>query len=362
MITRKNKWDFCIDHYGQKVFTFFEKHLKDDQRKCLYIGGAGFDPRSTVILEKLSPVLSSRLEAFLIKEERPSPTNELVEKADQNLKRLCELVHKVDLRAIDIFANDNAVVGGINISNEIKSIQFEKYTDVIVDLSALSVGVSFPIVAFIYEKIQKTSLEINLHVTTSSNYPIDFNISSTSIDRVSDIRGFSTRDLIGEGEKAKLWLPLISSRKKDELNKIHNHIGPHDTCPIIPFPSEDPKKGDNIILEFISEIENEWDVDTRNFIYADENKPLDIYRTIIRMHNERKLVFEEFGGSVLILSPLGDRMPALGMLMAALEYRFPVVYIETLEYHVKWENLGSPSSTEMDICHIWLDGEAYYSN
>jgi hypothetical protein len=140
----------------------------------------------------------------------------------------------------------------------------------------------------------------------------------------------------------------------------NSHKEPHDTCPIFPFPSDDPKKGDKLAITFIEELESDWEVDPRNFVYADEKRPLDIYRTIMRIDEERQPVFDTFGGSMLILSPLGSRMPAIGMLMAALGRKFPAVYVEALEYHVDWAKVDTMSLENIETAHVWLYGEAYH--
>lgn len=355
----KNRWDFCVEHYNEEVPQFFRQYFSETDKKCLVVGGAGFDPRSNIVLKSLSSILDKRLHALLIREERPDPEPELVNRANINVEEAKKLLHSYEIVKIEIIADDNAVVGGINISKSIKNISFKDYTDIIVDLSALSVGVSFPIIAYIYEAVKDYSKNINVHLTVTSSDELDSCISSTPIDRVTDIRGFSIPDLMGETEKAKLWLPLMSVGKKGVLNRIYASEKPHDTCPIFPFPSKDPKKSDKLAMNFIAELESEWEVDPRNFVYADEKRPLDIYRTIMRINEEREPVFETFGGSMLILSPLGGRMPAIGMLMAALEGKFPVVYVEALEYHVDWEKVDAMSTDNIETTHVWLYGEAY---
>ena len=89
------------------------------------------------------------------------------------------------------------------------------------------------------------------------------------------------------------------------------------------FPQKNLEKGDELAaIHYREELENTWGVDPQDFIYTDEGRPLDIYRTIMRVNKDREAVFNIFGGSMLILSPLGNRMPAIGMLMAALEGDF----------------------------------------
>ena len=91
-------------------------------------------------------------------------------------------------------------------------------------------------------------------------------------------------------------------------------------------------------------------------VYADESDPLDLYRTILRLDDLRKPVFAEVGGSLLILSPLGSKVMALGALMAALERDLPVAYLEAIGYEFD----GSTAQQErIDVIHIWLEGEVY---
>ena len=115
------------------------------------------------------------------------------------------------------------------------------------------------------------------------------------------------------------------------------------------FPSKELRKGGELAAtHYREELESIWGVGSQDFIYTDEERPLDIYRTIMRINEDRELVFKTFRGSMLILSPLGSRMPAIGMLMAALEGDFPVVYVETLNYHVEdWGKVDEISQREI---------------
>ena len=136
--------------------------MKND-RICLVICGAGFDPRSTIIFQKLYDILNERLEAFLIKEERPNPDSELVRRADQNYKMISELCPTHVIEPINIFANDGAVIGGHNIIKAISKIDLSKFTDIIIDTSALSIGISSPIISYLYTKVQGLKGNVNLH-------------------------------------------------------------------------------------------------------------------------------------------------------------------------------------------------------
>ena len=95
-------------------------------------------------------------------------------------------------------------------------------------------------------------------------------------------------------------------------------------------------------------------MDSRSVVHADESDPLDLYRTIMRLYDLREPVFKEFGGSKLILSPVGSKVMALGALLAALERDLPVVYIEDFSYDLV-EEVASNDPGEPHVLHLWLD-------
>ena len=360
----------CVVHYDQDVETFFDGYFSDPSRYCLVIGGAGFDPRSAGIIEQLSGALGERLSAFMLKEERPDPDSELIRRADENLAAIQRICPNVQVASIDIFASDNAVVGGHNTVRALQTVDFSQFTDVVIDMSALSLGVSFPVACFVYQTAAIAENAQNVHLALFSNPALDQSIRSEPNDVASEVRGFGVGELMGQEEKAVLWLPVLTESKQHVLHTIHKHIDPDDTCPILPFPSGDPKMGDRIAYnvfqsvrsDFGGPLENDWALEPQNFLYSDERMPLDIYRSILRLAEERAEVFEAFGGSTIVLSPLGSKIPAIGALMAALEHEFPVVYVEALSYTVDdWQKVDGLDTNESKLTHVWLCGEAYHS-
>ena len=85
--------------------------------------------------------------------------------------------------------------------------------------------------------------------------------------------------------------------------------------------------------------------------------PLDLYRTILGLDDLRKPIFQEFGGSLIVLSPAGNKVIALGALMAAVERDLPVAYLEAVGYSLELPNL-EPNFDPL-LIHIWLEGDIY---
>lgn len=352
---RQRRWDPCVSNRGDEVGPFIDEYFGTEDRRVFLIAGAGFDPRATNVTLRLGSVCK-HLRAVWLKEERPKPPDALVKAAAKNLEMLNATVGGSSTASIDIFQHDGAVVGGRNVVKALHTQNFADITDVVVDLSALSVGTAFPAVRYLVERIESGKGPPNLHVFVAHDPELDTSIRSIAGDQPSFVHGFkggSTLD--GTTKAAKLWLPQLAAGRRGALGRLFTFVGPHDTCPILPFPARDPRLGDKLVEEFLTEFESTWAVDTRNIVYADEADPLDLYRTILRLDDLRSPVFAEVGGSMLVLSPVGSKVTALGALMAALERDLPVAYLESIGYD--W--LGTATNTAAELRHVWLEGDVY---
>jgi len=358
-MAHKLRWDPCITHRHKDVPSFIKDYFAEPTRRALLIAGAGFDPRTVAIAAQLAAAQAS-LRAIFIKEERPSPKQELVDLATANGQALKALIANSEILPVDIFGLDEAVVGGRNIINLISRQQFGDVTDVVVDLSALSIGISFPIIRYFSERIENGQGPTNLHVFVSHDPGTDAKIQSVASDAPGFVHGFRGGITLDKfATSASLWLPQLEVGRRNALGRLFDLIKPHDTCPILPFPASDPRTGDSLAAEYITEFESTWQVDASNIVYADEGDPLDLYRTILRLYDLRQRVFDEIGGSLLVLSPLGSKLMALGALMAALERDLPVAYLEAIEYNL--EPTAPRESGALHFVHVWLEGDVYPS-
>lgn len=353
------KWERCIYHLGADAEIFLKEYLSDDGRRILLIGGAGFDPRTTTVPTLLAEIAGARTSGFFLREQRPRPDGELLKRAAENEARLSRLLPESRFEDLNIFAPDDAVIGGRTAITLVNGIDLQEFTDIIVDLSALSIGVAFPIVRFFHEK--SPAMGTNLHLVVVDDPTTDVRIKSTSSESPTTVHGFKGGwELDAQADAAKLWMPQLSLTKKEVLDRIHSRVAPHAVCPILPFPATVPRLADTLIEHYGTLLQNPWQVDARDIIYASERSPVDLYRTILRIDDARRPVFAETGGSQIILSPVGSKALAIGALMAALDRDFTVMYIEALNYSADFgqENEARPRE-ESQFVHVWLQGEAY---
>ena len=356
-MARKRRWDPCISHRGAEVDGFVGEYFALAGRQVLLIAGAGFDPRSTAVTERLAAT-GAALRALFVQENRPNPLQGLIQRATANTNALLGTIANREMATVDIFGADGAVTGGRNAITLLSRQSLEGVTDIVIDISALSVGTSFPIIRYFVERLERGRGPPNIHIFVAHDPKLDADIRSTPSDAPGHVHGFkggSTLD--GSAAAAKLWLPQLAAGRNTALGRLFDFVAPHDTCPILPFPASNPRLADALAEEYLVELENTWAVDTRNIVYADEADPLDLYRTILRLDDLRKPVFAGAGGSLLVLSPLGSKVMALGALMAALERDLPVAHLEPIGYDLPAavpEVIASPN-----LVHIWLEGDVY---
>ena len=175
-------WENCVAHFDAQVDVFAEEYFGRAEVHCLLVAAAGFDPRSIGIAKLLAGHLGDRLSGLFVREERGTPDAGLVTAADQNADRLRELVPGCEIAAVDIFGNDNAPVAGVRIASVIRDFNIlAETTDIVLDMTALSIGVAFPAARLLLDYCENR--DIAFHIMIASNPELDDAITSEPGDR-----------------------------------------------------------------------------------------------------------------------------------------------------------------------------------
>lgn len=365
-MSESRRWERCINHRGEDAIQFCKEYFSQSDRRVLVIGGAGFDPRSQVVSSQLSNVCKDRLAGHYIHEIRPNESASLHAMAEKNDSAIRKLVPLADIFPVDVIDVDNAPVGGLRATRMIDSrINLAEITDLVLDCSALSTGLIFPLARYCLGESKRVGNHFNFHLMVVDDPTTDAAIQSISCGKASALHTFAGGLTLDQNhDAAKLWLPQLGTGRRQFLNLIYQEVQPHSVCPILPFPSANPRTGDELIREYGDLFDSmsdpmtvAWNVDSRDIVYTHEESPLDLYRTVLRIDEARRRVFSKTGGSQLILSPLGSKAVSIGLLMAALERGFAVVSVESIEYHLTSEMDTNTNSCK--LVHLWLHGEAY---
>lgn len=355
----REHWANCITHFDNHARNFIAEFFGEPNRRCFLVAGAGFDPRSLIITAALAQVMGPNLHAMFIREERGEPSGDLKAAADQNEANLRKAVQNSEVVPITIFdPSDNAPIGGNQLAAKLRAIKLpDGVTDIILDMSALSMGIAFPAAKILLSMAEATA-GLSFHVMVASNPELDAIIVGEPTERVLTVRGFAGNSGAEQDlSKARIWLPQLAKGKKGALDLIKTSLTDlYKVCPILPFPARDPRRADTLIEEFGDQIRGDWQVDARDYMYVSERNPLDSYRSIEMLKKRYDKTVDEIFEPQIILSPVGSKVMAVGAMMAAIKHDLTVQYVEALRYDF---DPDAVETDEMDIVHVWLHGPIY---
>ncbi|MGO7182498.1 hypothetical protein ACCT14_20545 [Rhizobium brockwellii] len=355
----RSHWSNCITHFDTEVEGFIKSYFGEEERRCLLVGAAGFDPRSQRIAAMLANVLGPRLSGIFIREERGQPDLALLARADDNANALKALVPNCEIFHVDVFGDDGAAIGGPRIAAKLGAYVFDPaVTDIVLDMSALSIGIGFPAAKMLLSECE--TLGRSFHLLIVSNPELDDNIVSEPAERPMPVKGFSGAEALdGLLDPARIWIPQLAKGRKAALTKIGLSVGEcYKICPVVPFPARDPRRADGLISEYENELVNEWQVDPRDLVYVSERNPLDCYRTLSTLKERYDKTVNGTFEPRVILSPIGSKVMAAGALMAAIEHDLTVQYLETVRYEFTEPDRSGPETEDMMV-HVLLSGPAY---
>ncbi|WP_315833666.1 hypothetical protein [Bradyrhizobium prioriisuperbiae] len=360
----RRHWENCVTHFDEGVYQFIDDYFVRPSRHCVLVAGAGFDPRAKRIAHRLSAAMGSRVHGFFIREERGDPAANLQKLADETEAQLKGVIADARIAYIQIFsADDQAPIGGHGVRAALEKYDWPKnITDIVLDMSALSTGIGFPLAKLLLEYAEAHP-SVSLHVMVVSNPELDDRIIGEPSPQVQSVRGYSGPS--GGYEPlpvARIWLPQLGRGRVETLRKIRNTLDSvYKVCPVVPFPARNPRRADELLAEYQGQLLNEWQVDARDLIYVSERNPLDCYRTISTLKSRYDQTVEGVFFPQLILSPFGSKVIAVGAMMAAIEHNLSVQYVETLRYEFEPTGTKELDAPPDMAVHVWLHGPVYGS-
>jgi hypothetical protein len=314
-------------------------------------------------------------DCYLIKfdEGETSPSKKYEGEIAANERKLAEIVTNrgnIVPKEIEMVSSDRRRIGGRTVINCFNDVDFTKYSDVIVDISALPRPLYFPIIRkFLHdfdEKQKNGQPKFNLHVIVVENPKLDSIIQALGVEDKADyIVGFRGRvELESTGNLPTIWIPILGEGKEIQLEKIRTLVRPQEICPILPFPSINPRRGDDIIVEYREMLFET--IDPFNILYASEQNPYEVYRKIIRTVSQYHRTLEVLGGCKIVLSILSSKLLSMGALLAVYDISeksepnipIAIAHVENQGYEILQYEKDEIMKHE-ELYSLWLAGECY---
>jgi hypothetical protein len=350
---------FMTDRFAE----FWKAQLQQPDANVCVITGIGFDPRCRAAIDRLLTVskpgqvavLGLRFKTAL---DAIEPVKLLNQYAEANQKAInntgCQQVGLGDVQLQD---ENRFSAGGPTalrfVSNHLQDLS--KFRHVIVDISGMPRSVFYPLISYLCARSDQGLIN-NLHVTVAESAELDSKIILSEFGSADFIHTFRLTE-----KKKLVWVPIIGGRERDRILKIHNQI--KDDCleivPILPFPSTPLRKPDDVLINNSDVLFEELAVIDSNILLCDQKNPFDIYRKIVALHDYYTDKLSALGGVATIVSPLSSKLLSLGALLASIERKLPVSYVEAGLYTLESGAMEVFESAPILPIEMWLAGEPY---
>jgi len=173
----KPRWENYILNTDDQFDEFWKNYYDKESRDTLFIIGIGFDPRSIKATETISNLPSKGKKDIIglryFANENENAKNFTPNEVQINVDKLNVLaqnkkVNNISFRGIIMRSPDDKHIADINTIGLFSTIdEFEKYRDVIVDISAMPRGIFIPLlnkILSLLDGFNNAERHINLHV------------------------------------------------------------------------------------------------------------------------------------------------------------------------------------------------------
>jgi hypothetical protein len=359
------RWEHYVFLRGEQLQMFWAEHLRTAARSLLFVVGRGFDPRAPLGLKLIvSADHSTRVDVlgldFREGPMSPSLTHEdLVNRNWSEVGAALEGRGSVTSQELEFWSKGRRI-SSQSARDLFGSIDtFTSYTDVIVDISAMPRSVYFPLIARLLHLVDHADRTppLNLHVIVAEDADLDSRIREEGIDEKAEFMASFGGGFDEEGTPTpKVWIPMLGERRTTQFDRIHDRVKPDEICPVLPSPSKNPRRADNIVIEYQRLLFDEHRLNPIDFLYASEQNPFEVYRRLRSAVIRYGEVFKLLGGCRVALSPLSSKLMSLGALLVAYEmkvlgYGIGVAHIESQGYTLEG------TVAEPKLFGLWLAGE-----
>ncbi len=204
---------------------------------------------------------------------------------------------------------------------------------------------------------------VNLHVLTSNDPLLDRAIADKGLsDDATYLHGFESGiEQESTADVPKVWMPILGEGKTPHFERIYDLVTPDEIVPAFPFPCANPRRTDDLLLEYRPYLFDRLRVEPANFMYVPEQNPFGVYREIVSAVRHYADALAPLGGCKVVISTLSSKLLSLGGLLAAYElkrigYSVGIAHVESEGYEIA---ANTPETVSDNLFEVWVAGEPY---
>lgn len=390
-------WDHYVFRRGNGVHALWEQIHNNRPLSILYIAGRGFDVRAQAVMREYVGTLQSN--GYQVKDAKLllvgfvgyELEQDIIDITEENATALTDIfapLGQAETVVIGQAADDEE--GDLSATNALRlGVQkilssINGQTDIVLDVSSLPRVAYLALLTSILNKLvpNRTSSQnsqhplfangVNFQVLVAEDAELDGHIRAEdpSSDLVQ-IPGFSGGfHLESVKDWPMVWFPILGENRVNQLQKVLTSSEiPREAeiCPVVPHPSKNPRRADNLLMEYQVPLFKSRPTPTSNIVYVHETNPFEAYRQLLSAMKRFQHSMKVLGNCRLVVTPLGSKLVTVGAGLACFEmrpdsssapYRVAVPLAEPKRYVARTQNLRE---SKPDISALLLTGEAFAS-
>ena len=370
------RWDPYMLFGGDTFDQFWKEHLSRRTRDLLFVVGRGFDVRALDAPRRIMHCGGNgrrKLWILCFDNGRPE-TEDHAEMTTANMTQLQHLFgtdHITEV-PIKIIGSGQQSITSRNTERALShSNQIEAYTDIVIDVSAMPRMIAMTAIAKLIRLLddifKNDEIDVNLHVVTAESVVGDSSATGGSLsEKVTNVVGFSGRLNSQVDEHVpRIWFPVLGEGQGERLTLIREELRPDEICPVIPFPSREPRRGDQIIDSYRQILFDDFQVEPLNILHACEFNPFEAYKQLFSVIDRYRDSLRELGGCKAFVSPLSSKLLSVGALLACYDHTsktrprregelfLGIPYVESVSYGAPNQN----NKIERELYSMWIRGD-----
>ncbi len=370
------RWSNYVLASGEELQKLLKLHCANAKRDICFILGQGFDPRMNMGLHAVLEAGGEgrrHIVSLEFDEGSSSPSHYHQDSVDQNLIELQRLKNghcTNEVKTVKMWAPDGRRISSRSAANLYsRAEEFAGFSDVFLDISALPRSIFYPLLAkllYLQEHDSGEGRKLNLFVLVAESPQVDAQIIDEGVDEAADYTHLfrSGTDRMSATGEPKVWIPILGEGQRIQLERLYELVTPQEICPILPSPALNPRRGDNLIIEYRELLFDRLRVEPRNILFASERNPFEVYRQVRKtiLHYQRAL--SPLGGCHPVVSSVSTKLLSIGALLAAYELKqaklaVGIAHIETHGYRIQNEHELKQMAARSTLFGLWLSGECY---
>ena len=388
-------WDHYVFRRGGAVHELWDRLNYQRPLRVLYIAGRGFDIRAQAVMREYVASLQSTdrkiysAKLLLIGFSSYELDPEMVAITEENARALESIFKPLgSVQTVTLGKSSNNGEEDIGASNTLRLgvhqvlAEIVDQTDIVLDVSSLPRMVYLALLTSILTKLvpNKTIKDgqphplaangVTFQVLVAEDARLDGMIRaedpSNELVQIPGFSGAFHAEAIRDWPL--VWFPILGENRVNQLEKVlvASDISANaEICPVLPHPSKNPRRADDLLVEYIDPLFRSRRTPSSNIVFVHESNPFEAYRQLLSAMQRYKESMNVLDKCRLLVTPLSSKLVTVGAGLACFEmrpvdvkdtYRVAVPLAEPKRYVVSVQGLRE---SKPDISALLLTGEAY---